>query len=174
MMRNKIALTAIFIFAINVAFSQMLNATVKDPKLDNQEILIGYCNLDGLKSGTLGVYFESQYELYSPSEKSIEKMRTSINNVDIVIVFGSWCSDSKIQLPRFYKILDKCGYNDMHLKMIGVNRDKNGLSVNVTDMNIERVPTFIVYQNGVELGRIIETPKKSLEKDLARIIGRAK
>ena len=101
-------------------------------------------------------------------------MRPVINNVDIVIVFGSWCSDSKIQVPRFYKVLDKAGFNDIHLKVIAVNRDKNGLSVNVSDKNIKLVPTFIVYQNGVELGRVVETPKKSLEKDLAKIVGRAK
>ena len=161
-------------FTINVAYSQMVNATVKDPKLDGREIMIGYCNLNGLTSGMFGVYFDSQYELYTPAEKYIEKMRPIINNVDIIVVFGSWCSDSKIQLPRFYKVLDQAEFNDLHLKIIAVNRDKNGLSVNVSDMNIERVPTFIVFQNGVELGRIIETPKNALEKDLAKIVGKAK
>ena len=173
-MRYQFALIIVFVFCFNMAFSQMKNATVKDPKLNNQEILIGYCDLKGLTAGVYGVYFESQYELYTPAEKYIEKMRPVISNVDIVIVFGSWCSDSKIQVPRFYKVIDKAGFNDIHLKIIAVNRDKNGLSVNVSDKNIKLVPTFIVYQNGVELGRIVETPKKSLEKDLAKIIGRAK
>ena len=103
-MRYQFALIILFVFSFNMAFSQMKNATVKDPKLNNQEILIGYCDLKGLTAGVYGVYFESQYELYSPAEKYIEKMRPVINNVDIVIVFGSWCSDSKIQVPRFYKV----------------------------------------------------------------------
>ena len=37
-------------------------------------------------------------------------------------------------------------------------------------MNIHHVPTFILYQNGIEVNRIIETPVESLEKDLIAII----
>lgn len=155
-------------------FSQAQNAKVKDPKLNNKEVAIGYWDTKGLSQGDFGFYFGSQYELYVPVEKYIEKMKGSINNLDITIVFGSWCSDSKIQLGRFIKVLNEAGYNDMHLKIIGVNRDKNGLSVNVEPMNIDRVPTFIIYQGGQELGRIVETPKKSLEKDLSKIVSKAR
>ena len=37
-------------------------------------------------------------------------------------------------------------------------------------MEIELVPTFILDYNGEEIGRIIESPEESLEKDLLRII----
>ena len=37
-------------------------------------------------------------------------------------------------------------------------------------MNIERVPTFIIYRGEKEIGRIVETPKKSLERDLWNIV----
>ena len=43
------------------------------------------------------------------------------------------------------------------------NREEKGLAV-------YRVPTFIVYKNGKEIGRIIEFPKESLEADLVKII----
>ena len=155
-------------------FAQARNVMVKDPKLNNKEVAIGYWDTKGLGEGEFGLYFGSQYELYDPADKYIEKMQGPINNVDITIVFGSWCSDSKIQLGRFFKVLNEAGYNDMHLKIIGVNRDKNALSVNIENLGIDKVPTFIVYQSGKELGRIIETPKKSLEKDLAKIVSRAK
>ena len=38
------------------------------------------------------------------------------------------------------------------------------------DLDIELVPTFIFYRNGEELGRIVETPEDTLEKDLAEIV----
>lgn len=161
------------IFLSTTAFSQVKNVKVKDPKLNNQEVMIGYCDKSGLTEGMFGVYFESQYEMYKPAEKYIEQMKGTINNFDITIVFGSWCSDSKIQLGRFYKVLDKAGFKNIHLKTIGVNRDKNALSVNIKNLDIKLVPTFIVYQNGVEIGRIVETPKKSFEKDLAKILKKA-
>jgi len=40
----------------------------------------------------------------------------------------------------------------------------------IDNLDIKRVPTFIIYENGEEIGRIIETPKKSLEKDLEKIV----
>lgn len=151
-----------------------MNVKIKDATLNNQEVMIGYCNREGLTSDEFGVYFESQYDIYRPAEKYINKLREDINKVEILIVFGSWCSDSKLQVPRFYKVLDKSGAKEKQVKVIGVNGEKNALAVNITDKDIERVPTFIVYQEGVELGRIIESPKKSLEKDLSRIVAKAK
>lgn len=35
---------------------------------------------------------------------------------------------------------------------------------------IERVPTFIFYKNESEIGRIIETPVETLEKDILNIL----
>lgn len=173
MKHTFLVLTSI-IFLSTTVFSQVKNVKVKDPKLNDQEVMIGYCDKNGLSEGMFGVYFESQYELYKPAEKYIEQMKGTINNFDITIVFGTWCSDSKIQVGRFYKVLDKAGFKDIHLKVIGVNSDKNALSVNINKLNIELIPTFIVFQNGVELGRIVESPKKSLEKDLAKILKKAK
>ena len=75
-------------------------------------------------------------------------------------------------MGRFYKILDETGYKEINLTVIGVNRDKNALSVNIENLDVELVPTFIVYQNDKELGRIVESPRKSLEDDLWKIVKR--
>jgi thiol-disulfide isomerase/thioredoxin len=173
-MKRYFLLGSLLVLTSTHLFSQARNATVKDPKLNNQEVAIGYWDTEGIRTGIFGLYFGSQYELYQPVEKYIEKMKGSINNVDITIVFGSWCGDSQIQVGRFFKVLDEAGFNAMHLKIIGVNRDKNALSVNVEPLDIERIPTFIVFQGGKELGRIVESPKKSLEKDLSKIISKAR
>lgn len=155
-------------------FAQNINTKVKDPDLNDQVVLVGKCNREGLKEGEYGAYFNSQYELYEPSKKYTDKLKEKINLVDITIVFATWCSDSKIQVPRFYKVIDAAGYNEKRMHTIGVNRKKNALTTNIEYLNIELVPTFVVYQDGKELGRIIETPKKSLEKDLLKIVKKAK
>ncbi|MEM1407485.1 MAG: hypothetical protein AAGG59_11970, partial [Bacteroidota bacterium] len=36
--------------------------------------------------------------------------------------------------------------------------------------NIHRVPTFIFHKNGEEIGRIVESPKESLEVDMLKIV----
>jgi len=164
----------LFLFSIQIAVSQNLNTVIKDPDL-NKDVMVGKCDRNGLKQGEYGLYFKSQYEVYEPSEKYIEKMKkVKINLVDITIVFGTWCSDSKIQVPRFYKVLDKAGYNEKRMTVIGVSRKKLAFVTNIEHLDIVLVPTFIISQNGKELGRIIETPKKSLEKDLAKIINKAR
>ncbi|MCU0370461.1 MAG: thioredoxin family protein [Bacteroidales bacterium] len=47
-----------------------------------------------------------------------------------------------------------------------VNRDKEAGLVETINYNIQKVPTFIIYRKGREIGRIIETPYTTLEKDL--------
>ena len=43
---------------------------------------------------------------------------------------------------------------------------KQSPDFNPESYQINRVPTAIIYRNNKEIGRIIETPKKTLEKDL--------
>lgn len=158
------------ILAVSSAlFAQNINKEILDPKL-KKDVLVGFCNEKGLEKGEFGVCFKSQYEAYTPKAKAIQKIKAKINEYDIKIVFASWCSDSKLQLPRFYKILDLAEFNKSQLETIGVDRTKNALVFDIADLNIELVPTFIVYKNGEEIGRIIETPKKTLESDLLKLI----
>lgn len=163
----------LLIMAVFTGFStlmaQNINTEIRDPKL-RKDVLVGFCNEKGLEKGEFGVYFKSQYEVYTPKAKTIEKIKSKINDYDIKIVFASWCSDSKLQLPRFYKILDLAEFKKSQLETIGVDRNKNALVVNIADLDIELVPTFIVYKYGEEVGRIVETPIKSLEDDLLKII----
>lgn len=176
MLNRKIFLLfiALFGFIWQDISAQNLNTQIKDPDLDYQVILVGKCNRDGLKEDVYGAYFNSQYELYVPAKKYTDKLKEKLNLVDIVVVFGTWCSDSKIQVPRFFKVLDASGNKDKNVTIIAVNRQKNALTMNTEYLDIKRVPTFIVFQDGKELGRIVETPKKSLEKDLLKIVNKAK
>ena len=73
-------------------------------------------------------------------------------------------------MPHFYKVLNEAGYNDKRVKVIAVNKRKEAILVDINDLNIERVPTMIIYKDDKEVGRIIESPKKSHEQDLWKII----
>ena len=56
------------------------------------------------------------------------------------------------------------------MPVIAVNKNKKAEGTDVDILNIEKVPTIIFFKNGEELGRIIETPNESLEKDMLKII----
>ena len=54
--------------------------------------------------------------------------------------------------------------------MICVGRDKKAEGTEVDLLDIKYVPTFIVYRNGKEIGRIVESPQTTLEGDLKNIL----
>lgn len=151
-----------------MAIGQM-NTTVVDPKT-NSKMLMGYCDKKGLQKGIYGAYFESQYDIYKPVQTYISNLETKLDDYEITVVLGTWCGDSKIQVPHFYKVINEAGYNDKRVKIIAVDKKKEAILVDISDMDIQRVPTFIIYKDDKEVGRIIETPKKSLERDLWKIV----
>lgn len=148
-----------------VVLSQELNRRVIDPKL-NEEILIGYCNRSGLEKSESGKLFEEYYEIYQPDQAVINQLKFKKEGIEILIILGTWCSDSQEQVPRFFKILDKIHFNKKNIELICVNKDKLAGDVETAIYNILKVPTFIIYKKGREVGRIIETPYASLEEDL--------
>ncbi|MCB9249007.1 MAG: hypothetical protein H6613_10930 [Ignavibacteriales bacterium] len=56
------------------------------------------------------------------------------------------------------------------MELINVDRNKEGLENEVNGLDIELVPTIIVYDKGEEIGRIIESPMETLEEDLVEIV----
>ncbi|HRP94451.1 MAG TPA: thioredoxin family protein, partial [Ignavibacteriaceae bacterium] len=112
----------------------------------------------------------SEYESYKPDYEILDSLKRKLEDINIKIVFRSTCSDSREQLPRFFKILIELNYNLNSITLIGINREKQGLSNEAEGLDIQFVPTIIFYKDGIEIGRIVETPYESLEKDLLKIL----
>jgi hypothetical protein len=58
------------------------------------------------------------------------------------------------------------------ITFIGVDDEKQSPVGEYNELDIQRVPTFIIYKNNVESGRIIENPQTSLEQDMVNILTR--
>jgi thiol-disulfide isomerase/thioredoxin len=167
---KKIILNCLFIILIsNISFAQELNKKFFDKRVGS-EILIDDCDRSGLEEGKFGEIFANQYSNYKPDEAIINELKAQTEAITIKIVFGSWCHDSKMQVPKFYKVLDQIQFKDSKVAVIGVDRMKKTHEADISGMKIRFVPTFIIYKNGEEIGRIIESPKKTLEKDLLEIL----
>ncbi len=82
---------------------------------------------------------------------------------------GTWCSDSKREVPRFYKIIKLINYDENKIELICVDRKKEVTNYDVSNYDIKYVPTFIFLKDEKEIGRIIESPKQKLEEDLLEI-----
>jgi thiol-disulfide isomerase/thioredoxin len=149
--------------------AQSLNKIITDPQLE-QSVLVGHVDRAGLLKGEFSHYYNSQYETYKVSEKLVKKITPKVENIKITIVLGTWCMDSKIQVPRFMKIMDALAIPAEKISMIALDSRKEALVIDMGPYSIERVPTFIFYRDGKEIGRIVESPRKSLEKDILKIV----
>jgi thiol-disulfide isomerase/thioredoxin len=107
---------------------------------------------------------------YRPDPAAIETLQQVEQPTEIVVFYGAWCTDSHREIPRFLKIIETVDNQDITVTDYGVNRQKQDELGKFEIYGIEFVPTFIVIRNGIELGRIIERPDKSLAKDLAAIM----
>ena len=56
---------------------------------------------------------------------------------------------------------------------INLDRQKKEPADLLQGLDVHSVPTFIIYSAGKELGRIVETPKVSIEQDIADLLPNA-
>jgi hypothetical protein len=158
-------------FATFSLHAQEYNRQITDPRFGTEE-LFGYCNREGLMRGEFGRHFNLEYTV-EPDAEYLEKIRKIPSGYRITLVMGSWCSDSREQVPRFYRILDDAGIDSDIMQVICVDGYKSAGDIDLDHHRIEFVPTFIITRGGREIGRIIETPVTSLEEDFLSIISQA-
>lgn len=154
-----------------VASAQKFNHTVVEPE-KNQLIILGYCNKAGFKLiPAFDSAYHAEYGLYPADPAIAQQIQQQLKGIKITIVMGSWCGDSREWVPRFYRIMDKTGFNfRKNLTVISVDRDRKAPGTKADVLNVVRVPTFIFYNKRKELGRIVETPMDVFEREILRII----
>jgi hypothetical protein len=143
-------------------------------KSSGKQMLIGEITRDAFKDTSFAWWFNAEYDSYNPDKQVLDSIAQKLKDVNITIVLGTWCSDSRREVPRFFKILDSLGYSSDKVKMIAVDRNKEDLNGEVGSLSIELVPTCIFYREGNEIGRIEESPKETLEKDFNKIVNSEK
>ena len=137
---------------------------------NGEPLILGYCPESIIIDSLFKDTWTTEYNNYQPDYETLDSLEGKLEDITIKIVFRSTCSDSREQLPRLFRILNELNYDVNSISLIGVNREKQGLSNETEGLELELVPTIIFYKNGSEIGRIVETPVESLEKDLLKIL----
>jgi thiol-disulfide isomerase/thioredoxin len=167
-MNNILKITFSLIFALfslnKIVYSQ---DSIKQPEI----IITGYCSVnDFMANSSTSEWYIPGYSAYEPDKTVMEGISSFFDkNLTFTVVLGTWCGDSKEQVPRFFKILDEAGFIANDMNIICVDRKKKADGIDVEQYRIEKVPTFIIYLDENEIGRIIESPLNTLEKDLYNI-----
>lgn len=140
---------------------------------DQSTWVLGYFNLIRLTQAPHSGWYIKGYDEYQFSSEVINKLQDiSKDNLTIKIVMGTWCPDSRREVPRFMRILDIWKFPVSMVTFIGVDNAKSSPVGEYDKLDIQRVPTFIIYKNNIEAGRIIENPTTSLEQDMVNILTR--
>jgi hypothetical protein len=107
---------------------------------------------------------------YTPDAGAVATIRAKSKDVTAFIVLGTWCPDTRRDLPRFFKIADQAGWPTSRMTLLAVDRTKEDAGGETVKWNVTRVPTFIFLRAGKEIGRVTERPITTLEQDIATIL----
>ena len=133
--------------------------------------VLGYFQITRLKQEPHGTWFYKGYDSYQPDGNAMASLRkTGTDGITISVVMGTWCPDSRREVPRFMKVIDGWEFPYDKITFIGVDDAKLSPVGGYGNLDIQRVPTFIIYKNNIETGRIIENPVTSLEQDMVKIL----
>ena len=145
------------------------------PISEKPKILYGACSKDSLTVAPFDKWFNTGYDAYQPNPVFVAQLKKqNLKDITVQAFFGTWCGDSKREVPRLLKLLNETGFSNSNIKLIAVGGSdslyKQSPQQEHKGLGIFRVPTIIVYRNGAEINRITEYPALSLEKDLLSII----
>ena len=120
--------------------------------------------------------WQEEYDASEPNQAVLEKLGSAIESYRIVTVLGSWCHDSRREVPRLVKVLDRLETPVFSHEMIGVDRtrridDSEVASFAGIERTVDLVATILVFDSaGIELGRVVETAEKPIEELLVDFI----
>ena len=178
-MKKNIAVamvTIVLLYACSPKIQGTDNGSINKLSVDNggKPMLIGTCTQSALKKDPFKKWFNKNYAGYKVNDTVATTIKTLIEGKSFLLFMGTWCGDSKREIPRMLKIMKDCGAKRSQIKLVMVdNHDstyKQSPGHEELGLNIHRVPTLIVYEKEKELGRIVESPIISLEKDLLAIL----
>ncbi len=93
------------------------------------------------------------------------------SKISLLVFCGTWCHDSQNLLPKFYKLIDKAGFPESKIVLVAVDKSKIAVQNLHVKYQLKTVPTFIVFVNGKEVGRVEEYGKTGyMEKELGEIV----
>lgn len=136
-------------------------------------ILVGASTKSRLQETPFDIWFNKNYSDYNIDTLMAEELKTKLITKRFVIFMATWCGDSRQEVPKIYKILDYCGVPEDNIRLINLefydSVYKQSPGHEERGLNIHRVPNLLVYENETEIGRVIEKPIESWEKDILAI-----
>lgn len=137
---------------------------------EQETMLTGVITKNDLQQEPHSSWFTPAYEAYEPSAEELKVIKENIDAYDIEVFMGTWCGDSRREVPKLIKLLEEANYDMDKLEIVAVDRSKT-IPENVEHTaEFEMVPTIIFYKDGKEVNRFVEYSIGSFEEDIAKIV----
>lgn len=155
-------ITSLITISLVISFST--SVTAQEYGASSPTTLTGVITLEQLLD--VPGWFGSEFTEYMPERAYIDGLKENFEDVTIVAVFGTWSENSKREIPRLLRVLQSLNVDPNILTMIGVDQNLRSPTGEERQYDIKKVPTIIVFRNGAEFGRIVESTIGPLEKDM--------
>jgi len=135
-----------------------------------QKIVTGKISPSMLASDSSFQWYNQNYSSFTPDSASVVFLSTEAKNIHFIVFGGTWCVDTKRELPKFFKTVSLAHIPESNIELYGVDRSKQSSDGLTEKYHVTYVPTFIVFSDGKEVGRIVEHPEEGIEFDLVHIL----
>lgn len=167
-------ITAVLLFIAATLFyinsPKIPEGMFEDPKT-GKPMLLGEVLIDELKQEPFSEWYNNEFDNYELDVELLGAI-SDPNQYNYELFLGTWCGDSRREVPRLEKIFIELEIDFNKIAIITVDRDKVSPENEQEGKDIRYVPTLIVKNNDVEIGRIVESPSSesaTLESDLFEI-----
>ncbi len=186
---TRIAMTRILMPLVAIASlawapAQEANSSAAQDKLQQSHffknpMLVGIVDSEDLQQDPFSEWFDSGYAQYEVQPEALAHLNEAMDDagLSIEIFFGTWCHDSKREVPRVLRVLDDAQVPASRVTLYALS-DNPGVFKMTPDgheheLLVHRTATVVVLRDGVELGRLVEKPSATLEEDLVAILAKS-
>jgi len=152
------------------------NPSALNPTSQKQAILLGQRSPKLLEQEPFAKWFIPNFEKYQVDSSLVPALKKAFKGKRMEFFVGTWCGESRADMPGVLKILQAAQVDSSQFKMIFLNNsgtmNRQSPGHEEQGKNIVRVPTYILYKGKKEIGRIIDAPVETFEKDLLKILTR--
>jgi len=143
------------------------SVTVK-PAAPEEAVLVGPTTREKVEASPEWVQAEVDAK---PDAGAAQALGAVEPGAEVTVFLGTWCGDSRREVPRLWKALDtEGGAVPFQIRYIGVDHDKKQPADLIKEDDVRYLPTFIVRRGGHEVGRIVESSPHGVEQDLLALL----
>ena len=163
-------LAAISFGLFNLNSSDIPEGMFEDPKT-GKPMHLGKITIEELQQEPFNEWYQMESDGYEV-DTELTNAISDPGQYTYEVYLGTWCGDSRRELPRMEKIFNEMGIDMPNVLIVTLDRDKISPNGEQEGKDIRYVPTLIVSKDNQEIGRIVESPSSetaTLESDLFEI-----